>query len=373
MLKENQIPSVVHVANGLGGGTGSVIETLSEYQLRAGLDVCCYFPQGTEFGRKPRNVPWLTSSQRHIPGGYMLAGVPLSRSIKQRLRSHFPALFHYHGIAALGCFGSSSFPSVCTIHGVSKIASLSPLRKRLIRSAFKRNVVFTAVDNSTSDYFLHEYGIAPIVIPNGLPDSLPQASPEVGPIRNGRKHVLFLGDFSELKGYHYVLKAAELLKDRKDFDFLFAGSADENELAYFHGFVQKFSLDDSVFFLGMVDNAGTALVPYVDAIVLPSRTEGLPMVLLESLRAGIPILATNVGGIPSILCDGQNGFFVQRSGEDIANKILALFSDGKRYQNFCRASRKLYVDTYQLANISNAYMKVYRHAIESFYSEMERF
>ncbi|MDR2720219.1 MAG: glycosyltransferase family 4 protein [Nitrososphaerota archaeon] len=74
------------------------------------------------------------------------------------------------------------------------------------------------------------------------------------------------------------------------------------------------------------------LLPYriaaSDIFVLPSISEGFPVVLLEAMACGKPIVATKVGGIPEILTDGYNGLLVEpRNADELASSIIKLLSD----------------------------------------------
>lgn len=70
------------------------------------------------------------------------------------------------------------------------------------------------------------------------------------------------------------------------------------------------------------------LLPHADAVVLPSRTEGLPNVALEAAAAGVPVVATAVGGTPEVVADGETGFLVpNEDAAAMAGRIGRLLTD----------------------------------------------
>lgn len=86
-------------------------------------------------------------------------------------------------------------------------------------------------------------------------------------------------------------------------------------------------LEKKVFFAGSIENASQYLKAF-DLFVLPSRKEGLPYALLEAAAAGIPIVATKVGGVPEIIQDGINGYLAEPNDPNhLANKINQALSN----------------------------------------------
>jgi glycosyltransferase involved in cell wall biosynthesis len=72
---------------------------------------------------------------------------------------------------------------------------------------------------------------------------------------------------------------------------------------------RELGLAESVLFLGMRDDVPD-LLPGFDVFGLTSRFEGLPIALLEALAAGLPAVATTVGGVPEVITDGREGLLV---------------------------------------------------------------
>lgn len=98
----------------------------------------------------------------------------------------------------------------------------------------------------------------------------------------------------------------------------------------------------------------------LDVFVLSSKEEGLPLCILEAMAAGLPVVATNVGGIPSVVRSDDNGVVV--SPEDsraMANALLSLFSDKEKRVHLGMNGRRLVEQHYDLKHSIAAYASLY--------------
>lgn len=354
--------NIVHVAPALGGGVATVIEELSREQLRQGANVCVVHPCANDVRFNAVGLDVRECSARRIPGTTMLLGVPYWEAMAGEPSSR-ATVVHYHGLAAQGCVGRNRFPSVCTLHGVSALGNLSSARAGLVKMGFRRKTAFVAVDRATASYFS---GFCPSdieVIPNGL-QPLPDGAE---PKRRTVPVIAVIGNLDELKGYRYALEAAKLLKDAGfEFKMEFAGPASEEEQSYFASYCERNALGGFAEYVGVIKDAGATLIPESAIVLLPSRTEGFPMSLLEALRAGVPILATRVGGIPELLKDGENGYFVERDRADIAEKAGRILGNPRLLETFCARSKALFDGQFCIEGVCARYADVYARAIASF-------
>lgn len=126
--------------------------------------------------------------------------------------------------------------------------------------------------------------------------------------------VAYIGLFDDRKGIRQLIDAIKL-NQRKEIKFVFAGMG---KLEYIVKDIYK--KNENVEYLGIVDNKDLPQVfNEAKLLVLPSKSEGLPNIILEAMACGTVVLSTKVGGIPDIVKDGVTGFLM----EDIsANTIL---------------------------------------------------
>lgn len=142
------------------------------------------------------------------------------------------------------------------------------------------------------------------------------------------RHTFLIGTIAELtanKGLTYLVDAASRLKQRPpnpELKFIIIG--DGKERAGLQSRIGALGLGDTVFLAGFVPEASRYLTGF-DAFALPSVKEGLPYVLLEAMSAGLPAIASSVGGVPDVIRDGVNGILVPpKDAAALAEAIAAL-------------------------------------------------
>ncbi|MBU1290166.1 glycosyltransferase [Patescibacteria group bacterium] len=125
-----------------------------------------------------------------------------------------------------------------------------------------------------------------------------------------------IAEWTKNKGLKYLLEAVKKIKD-KEFDIIFIGSGENPDKKQIQELVEKHPLKKNIHLIEFVENAAAYLKAF-DIFVLPSLKEGLPYTILEAMAAEVPIIATNVGGIPEIL---SLNLIQPKNSQQLAEKI----------------------------------------------------
>lgn len=151
------------------------------------------------------------------------------------------------------------------------------------------------------------------------------------------KHVLlFVGRLAGKKGVKYLLKSMpEIIKKLKDVELLIMGDGPLKEDIL--KLTKKLKLEKKVKFLGyVVGKKRNEYLSLSDILIIPSivtkegDTEGLPVVIMEGMATGLPIITTNVGGIKDIIKNNQNGILIQeKNSKQIAENVIKLINNKK--------------------------------------------
>lgn len=167
------------------------------------------------------------------------------------------------------------------------------------------------------------------------------------------------GRFSNEKGQAFAIKALRIVKRQyKDVKLLLLGEGvDELKLK---ALVEDQCVQDDVIFCGYQSNISTYL-KLVDFVIVPSLSEGIPNIILESLYLNKPVICTNVGGIPDIVKDNYNGCLVEPGSEnEISSKILELMDNTERVDSIiCNARASLY-PKFSVKNRVQLFLNVYK-------------
>ena len=119
---------------------------------------------------------------------------------------------------------------------------------------------------------------------------------------------------------------------------------------------------DRVHLLGMRPDA-RAILARLDVFVISSRFEGLPMVLLEALALGVPVVATRAGGIGEVITDRKTGLLVpQEDPAALASAIEEVLSDEDLAHDIAAAGRELVETTFHIDSTASSLRRVYEKA-----------
>ena len=171
--------------------------------------------------------------------------------------------------------------------------------------------------------------------------------------------MLFLGRLTEVKGVIYLLEAAHLLKkDGVAFKLLIAGEGPEQESL--QAYVKEHGLEENVQFLGWIDNTKTVQYYHLaDVFVGPSLHEALGLVFVEAQASGVPVVASNEGGIPDIIADGETGLLVEKkSGRQLYAALKRLHDDPKLRRSMAAKAPKQIASHYSWENVAKKYADV---------------
>lgn len=267
-----------------------------------------------------------------------------------------------HGTAVARLLG---IPIVATVHG--KHYYWEKFRRRLAYRLVSRYATIVAVSEDLKRFIVGEVGISSErirVIYNGVGPmpridqaELAELKTELG-IDPSEQVVGLVGSLYPVKGHKYLLEAVPtILKTYPRTTFIIIGRG-ELEVALKEE-TARLGLEPKVRFLGLRQDV-PRLLALMDVFVLPSLSEGLSMALLEAMAAGKPAVATNVGGNPELVVQGETGLLVP--SEDctaLASEIGALLSNRGLASRFGEAARARVERRFSLNAMVNNYQSLY--------------
>lgn len=313
-------------------------------------------------------------------GGVPVRSVPLVRelslttdlaaliSIRRTLAEIRPDIVSVHSSKA-GVLGRIAawqlgLPVVFTVHGWA-FATTDPAPRRALYLGLERVCARVTDRVITVSQHAYDLGLARRVaspsrltrVHNGVPDVVPSQRAEPG------------------HAPATILVVARLLPP-KDFSCLFSALAGLGELPWTLRWVgdgpqlpqarslaEQLGLADRVQFVGALDDVRGEL-SRAQLLVLPTLHEGLPLCILEAMRAGLPVVASQVGGIPEAVVDGETGRLVP--SQDIGalrGALRSLLVDASLRVELGARGRQCYEDRFTFQRQFDATLAVYQEVV----------
>lgn len=197
------------------------------------------------------------------------------------------------------------------------------LASRLVISRTDTVVALSDVERKHLQQSFGKYGPEIVVISNGVPNDVFHYE-ERDIVQNGTYRILFVGQLIALKGLDVLLKAFQIVSASKEVELLVVYQTSPLERHYKH-MVCELGIANRVHFLGFKSAYELSeIYRGVDLFVLPSFAEALPSTIAEAMLSGIPVIATDVGGIREQV--GEYGIVVKPGNVqelvDVMNQAL---------------------------------------------------
>lgn len=192
-----------------------------------------------------------------------------------------------------------------------------------------------------------------VVIPNGIDVDAPQRRVSAPQWRY--KIVCVANFYSEVKGHRYAVEAMKLLPEEYTLTFI----GDGQELEGVKDLVRRYSLDSQVDFRGAMNNHDMRkLLPEYDVMVVPSLSESFGIAAVEGMAAGLPVVASAVGGLPEVVVDDECGVLVQPgNSERLAKAIKSLCDEPATWERMHHAGLARARDFFSVGLMADRYYR----------------
>jgi glycosyltransferase involved in cell wall biosynthesis len=285
--------------------------------------------------------------------------------IKQITKENQIDLIHIHGapeLMLLVRMAVRKIPILFTVHGFhGEMKSFDYWLCARLCNRFAAKVIAVA---KAEEKILLEKGIRPRLIQtilNGVPDPLKQKFDNPAPLRNLPPDRVLIGAIARLettKGIHFLIQAFTAIASQfPKLHLVIVGTGGkEPELKEQ---AARSGMDGRITFTGYQQNVHDYL-HYFTIFVIPSLHEAHPLVLMEGMGHGKPIIATTVGGIPEVINNGENGLLVPPAQPDaLAAALERLLNEKELAAKTGKNARESYEKEFTVERMLEETRKVY--------------
>ena len=235
--------------------------------------------------------------------------------------------------------------------------SVKESKKEYIKKTFAKTEKVIVLSESWKEFFktiVDENKIAVLYNSVNVPNKIDRN--DLNKVPTG----LFLGRIGKRKGAYDLIEAVKALKNEGiTLKILMAG---DGEIQKAKDIIKKENIEDRIEVLGWIDNKQKEeYLKSSDFYILPSYDEGMPMSVLEAMSYSLPVITTDVGGIPEIIQNEENGILIKPGdSKEIAKTIKQLLNDEKLRQKISKNAYKTIYNKFNLDNYINSLDKIYK-------------
>ena len=180
-------------------------------------------------------------------------------------------------------------------------------------------------------------------------------------LTNSKYNLLFVGNLIYAKGVDILLEAFALIeKEYSDVSLSYVGEGEEKQKLLNRA--KDLGIEKKVIFFGRLEyQAIPVMMHYSDILILPSREEGVGRVILEAMAMRLPVVASNVGGIPLVIDDSKDGLlFVSEDVISLKRRVLLLIKDKDLSVNITNLAYQKFINNYEYEVSINKFINMYK-------------
>jgi len=250
---------------------------------------------------------------------------------------------------------------VTTLHGTdSYLVGSHPSYKEVTQFSMQQSDALTAVSKYLKDRTMVDFDISREirVIPNFVD---PQRFRRLKKDRE-QKIVCHSSNFRPIKRIPDIIRAFKIISKEIDCKLSLIGNGPERHEA--EEMAKNLRISESVEFLGNVKNV-QEIVGKSDIFLLPSEDESFGLAALEAMSCGVPVVATNVGGLKELISHGVDGYLTGVGDpEALANYSLEILQDPELQEKLGRNAREKVLRTYTPDKIVPQYEDLYKDILK---------
>ena len=181
-------------------------------------------------------------------------------------------------------------------------------------------------------------------------------------IPGGTKTLIHISNFRSVKRVHDVVRVFARVAETLDARLILVG--DGPDAASAHDLASELGVAERVIFTGVVDSVA-GLLACADLFLLPSSTESFGLGALEAMASGVPVVASDIGGIPEVVNHGRSGILAPVGDvEAMAAAALQILSDDETYAAFSLAAREEAEERFDYRKIVPQYEAMYERLLD---------